>query len=38
MTPGGNEAMFEDVDKMPPGPPDMNVLVSILDRYGIKLA
>jgi len=38
MTPGGNEAMFEEIDKMPPGPPDMNLLVSILERYGIKLA
>jgi quercetin dioxygenase-like cupin family protein len=37
-TPSGMEDMFRELSALPPGPPDMPMIVSICRRYGIEFA
>ena len=36
ISPPGLEAMFEELHALPPGPPDMQELTGICERYGIS--
>ncbi len=36
LVPGGMEKVFEDIDAMPPGPPDIGKINAILMKYGVE--
>lgn len=36
LVPGGMEKVFEELDAMPPGPPDIGKINAITMKYGVK--
>ena len=37
IMPGGLIPFFEELSKLPPGPPDLAVLAPLAQRYGVEL-